>query len=70
MKGVEFAVENGFSLIIALDCGIKANDKVEFANRNKVTDTLFKQLLLLMNEYRLVTILEKHSKSISLFIKI
>jgi single-stranded-DNA-specific exonuclease len=36
MKGVEFAVENGFSLIIALDCGIKANDKVEFANKNKV----------------------------------
>jgi single-stranded-DNA-specific exonuclease len=31
-KGVEFAHDNGFSLIIALDCGIKAHDKVAKAN--------------------------------------
>jgi len=31
-KGVDFAVDNNFSLIIALDCGIKANDKVDYAN--------------------------------------
>ncbi len=30
-KGIDFASENGFSLIIALDCGIKAIDKVEYA---------------------------------------
>ena len=36
MKGVEFASENGFTLIIALDCGIKANDKVAFANKNNI----------------------------------
>jgi len=36
MKGVQFADENGFSLIIALDCGIKANDKVEFANQKNI----------------------------------
>ena len=30
-KGIEWASENGFSLIITLDCGIKANDKVNFA---------------------------------------
>lgn len=31
-KGVEFANDNGFTLIIALDCGIKAHDKVDKAN--------------------------------------
>jgi single-stranded-DNA-specific exonuclease len=31
-KGIEFANENNFSLIISLDCGIKSVDKVELAN--------------------------------------
>ena len=31
-EGIDFAKENGFSLIIALDCGIKANDKIDYAN--------------------------------------
>ena len=30
-KGIAWAGENGFTLIITLDCGIKANDKVEYA---------------------------------------
>ncbi|WP_316811197.1 single-stranded-DNA-specific exonuclease RecJ [Pedobacter heparinus] len=30
--GIDFARENGFSLIIALDCGIKSNDKIAYAN--------------------------------------
>mgnify|MGYP006193470413 FL=1 len=30
-RGVRFAAENGFSLVIALDCGIKAIDKVKLA---------------------------------------
>jgi single-stranded-DNA-specific exonuclease len=30
-KGIDFAEANGFSLIIALDCGIKSVDKVEYA---------------------------------------
>lgn len=30
-KGVDFAEDNGFSLIIALDCGIKEIDKVDYA---------------------------------------
>lgn len=30
-KGVRYAAENNFSLIIALDCGIKANEKVSLA---------------------------------------
>ena len=30
-KGIEWASENGFSLIITLDCGIKANDKAALA---------------------------------------
>jgi len=30
-RGVRFAAENGFTLVIALDCGIKAIDKVKLA---------------------------------------
>ncbi len=30
-KAIDFAHENGFSLIISLDCGIKAIDKVQYA---------------------------------------
>ncbi|MGE5945035.1 MAG: single-stranded-DNA-specific exonuclease RecJ [Flavobacteriales bacterium] len=30
-KGIDFALENDFTLIIALDCGIKANEKVDYA---------------------------------------
>ncbi len=30
-QGIDWAKENGYSLIIALDCGIKSNDKVEYA---------------------------------------
>lgn len=30
--GIDFAAENGFSLIIALDCGIRSVDKIEHAN--------------------------------------
>lgn len=35
-QGIDFAKENGFALIIALDCGIKANDKVDYANERNV----------------------------------
>ena len=35
--GIDFAVENDFSLIIALDCGIKAVEKVKYA-RSKGVD--------------------------------
>ena len=31
-QGIDFAKENGFTLIIALDCGIRAVDKIEYAN--------------------------------------
>ena len=31
-EGINYAKENDFSLIIALDCGIKAGDKIEYAN--------------------------------------
>ncbi|MCI1639738.1 MAG: single-stranded-DNA-specific exonuclease RecJ [Bacteroidales bacterium] len=30
-KGIDWASANGFDLIITLDCGIKANDKVDYA---------------------------------------
>ena len=38
-KGIDWAAENGFSLIITLDCDIKANEKVEYA-RSKGIDVI------------------------------
>jgi len=35
-QGVDFAEDNGFSLIIALDCGIKAVDKIDYANAKNI----------------------------------
>ena len=35
-KGIDFAEDNGFSLIIALDCGIKAIDKVSYAKEKGI----------------------------------
>ncbi|HEY1040357.1 MAG TPA: single-stranded-DNA-specific exonuclease RecJ [Bacteroidia bacterium] len=35
-KGIDYAKENGYSLIIALDCGIKSIDKVAYANEKEV----------------------------------
>ncbi|MBK9283323.1 MAG: single-stranded-DNA-specific exonuclease RecJ [Sphingobacteriaceae bacterium] len=34
--GIDYAAENQFSLIIALDCGIKAIDKIEYANKKNI----------------------------------
>jgi len=35
-KGIDFAHDNDFSLIIALDCGVKAIDKVAYANEKGI----------------------------------
>ena len=35
-KGIDFAAEGGFNLIITLDCGIKAIDKVEYARQKGI----------------------------------
>ena len=35
-KGIDFAHDNDFSLIIALDCGVKAIDKVQYANEKGI----------------------------------
>jgi single-stranded-DNA-specific exonuclease len=35
-QGIDFADDNGFSLIIALDCGIKAIDKVNYAKEKGI----------------------------------
>jgi len=35
-QGIDYAAENGFSLIIALDCGIKALDKVAYARERGI----------------------------------
>jgi single-stranded-DNA-specific exonuclease len=36
VKGIDYAAQGGFSLIIALDCGIKAVDKVDYASKKGV----------------------------------
>ncbi len=35
-KGIDFAHENNYSLIIALDCGIKAVDKIDYAKDKNI----------------------------------
>ncbi|PJA09790.1 MAG: single-stranded-DNA-specific exonuclease RecJ [Flavobacteriales bacterium CG_4_10_14_0_2_um_filter_32_8] len=35
-QGIDFAVENDCKLVIALDCGIKANQKIDYANDKRV----------------------------------
>jgi len=35
-QGIDWAKENGFTLIIALDCGIKAIDKIEYASEKGI----------------------------------
>lgn len=34
--GIDYAAENNFSLVIALDCGIKSIEKIEYANSKSV----------------------------------
>jgi single-stranded-DNA-specific exonuclease len=34
--GIDYAAANGYTLIVALDCGIKANDKVAYASAKKI----------------------------------
>ena len=34
--GIDYAEENNFGLIIALDCGIKSNDKIDYANNKNI----------------------------------
>ncbi|MGB5990532.1 MAG: single-stranded-DNA-specific exonuclease RecJ [Marinifilaceae bacterium] len=36
LKGIEYAAENGYSLMIVLDCGIKAVEKIAVANEKNV----------------------------------
>jgi single-stranded-DNA-specific exonuclease len=36
LKGIDYASEHGISLIIALDCGIKAVDKVDYARQKGI----------------------------------
>lgn len=36
VQGIDYAAENNFKLIIALDCGIKAIDKIEYAKTKNV----------------------------------
>ncbi|MFA6945378.1 MAG: single-stranded-DNA-specific exonuclease RecJ [Pedobacter sp.] len=35
-QGIDYAQENGYSLIIALDCGIKSVDKIAYANERNI----------------------------------
>lgn len=35
-KGIDYAADNNFTLVIALDCGIKANEKIDYANQKGI----------------------------------
>ncbi|HWY36959.1 MAG TPA: single-stranded-DNA-specific exonuclease RecJ [Bacteroidia bacterium] len=35
-KGIDFAKENNYALVVSLDCGIKANEKIDYANEKGV----------------------------------
>jgi len=35
-KGIDYAAKNGFKLVIALDCGIKAVERIDYANKKGV----------------------------------
>lgn len=35
-KGIDYAIAQGVSLIIALDCGIKAMDKIDYAKQHRI----------------------------------
>ena len=35
-KGIDYAAQNGYSLIVALDCGIKAIEKINYAKQYKI----------------------------------
>ncbi len=35
-KSIDYAAANNYSLVIALDCGIKANDKIDYANSKNI----------------------------------
>ncbi len=35
-KGIDYAAANNYSLVIALDCGIKAGDKIDYANQKRI----------------------------------
>lgn len=35
-KGIDYAAENNFSLVIALDCGVKANEQMAYANQKNI----------------------------------
>lgn len=36
LEGIDYAVENNYNLIIALDCGIKAVDKIKYAKSKQI----------------------------------
>jgi len=35
-KGIDYAADNNFSLVIALDCGVKAIEKIDYANKKGI----------------------------------
>ena len=49
LQGVDYAANNKFSLIITLDCGIKAIDKVDYANEQKTQVFLQRKKKILMS---------------------
>ena len=52
-EGIDFAKENGFTLIISLDCGIKSADLITYAKENWVLILSFVIIICPMRCYRL-----------------
>ena len=36
VQGIDYAAQNGYSLVVALDCGIKANERVAYARQHNI----------------------------------
>ena len=53
-KGIDWASENGFKLIITLDCGIKANEKVEYARERGIDMIMAIVMMLTMMAVRTI----------------
>ena len=65
-KSIDFAAENNFSLIIALDCGIKAIDKVDYANKKNIDFIICDHHLPGAELPKAVAILDQKQKRLSI----
>lgn len=51
-KSIDYAIDNGFTLMIALDCGIKAVEKIADAKERGEPTISFATIIIPANKYR------------------